>query len=82
MNTGLVVQLAGEVRNNSVTRPLGEETEGKQDNQAVSVSLGLEEVEVAAVGLALHLQPDRLLDLAVLELDGRVLRVAVGVVPG
>lgn len=80
--TSLVIQRAGEVGNDGVSRPLREETEGQEDSQPVPVSLRLEEVDVAAVSLGFHLEPDGLLDLAVLELDGRVLVVAVGVVLG
>lgn len=79
-DTGLVIQLTREVRNNRVTRPLREQPQRQEHSQSVPVSLSAEEVDVVAVGLALHLEPDRLLDLAELELHGRVVRVAIRVV--
>lgn len=82
VDTGGLVQLGGVVGDNGVAGPLGEEPERKQNGEAVTVATGLEEVEVAAVLGALHLETDGLLDLAELELDGGVVGVAVGVILG
>ena len=65
------VDVVGE---NSVTRILGDDTKGNDDKQSVSVSLGLEEVEIAGCGLLASL--DSLLDLAVLELNGDIVRIS------
>lgn len=81
-DTGRVVELGGVVGDDSVTRPLGEDTEGDEDGESVAVALGAEEIGVAGVALGLVLETDGLLDLLVLELDGGVLVVAVGVVLG
>lgn len=81
-DTGRVVKLARVVGDDGVTRPLREDTERDEDGEAVTVALGLEEVEVAAVDLGLHLEADGLLDLAELELNRGVVLVAVGVVRG
>jgi len=82
VDTGRLVQKVGIVGDNGVTGPLGEEAEREKDGKAVAVALGLEEVGVAAVLAALKFHADSLLDFAVLELDGRVVPVAVGVVLG
>lgn len=81
-DTGRVVELGRVVGDDGVARPLREDTERDEDGEAVTVALGLEEVEVAAVGLGLHLEADGLLDLAELELDRGVVLVAVGVEAG
>jgi len=81
-DTGRVVELGRVVGDDGVARPLREDTERDEDGEAVTVALGLEEVEVAAVFRSLHLEADRLLDLAVLELNCGVVLVAVGVVLG
>ena len=81
-DAGAVVELGGIVGNDGVTGPLGEDTERDEDHEAVTVALGLEEVGVAGGLGSLELEGERLLDLAVLELDGGVVGVAVGVVLG
>ena len=81
-DAGAVVEQAGVVGDDGIARPLREDTEGEQDDEAVAVALGPEEVEVAAGLLVLKLEADRLLDLAELELDGGIVDVAVGVVLG
>lgn len=80
--TGGVVELRGIVGDDGVSRPLGEETEGEEDGKTIAVATGLEEVEVAGVLVVLVLHADGLLDLAELELNERVVLVAVGVVLG
>ena len=81
-DAGGIVQDAGIVGNDGVTRPLGEETERKQDDEAVTVALGPEEVQVAAACAGLELEAESLLDLLELKLDGSVVLVTVGVVLG
>ena len=75
-----VVDVGGVVGNETVAGPLGEQTEGSEEQEPVPVALGLEEVKVTG-GLAVEeLEAKGLLDLGVLELNGRVVDVAVGVV--
>lgn len=81
-DAGGLVEQVGIVGDDGVARPLREDTEREEDGEAVAVALGAEEVEIAAVLLVLVLERDRLLDLAELVLDGRVVLVAVGVVLG
>ena len=57
-----------------------EETERADEEEPVTVTLGAEEVEVAALLLELVLEPKGLLDLGILEEDGLVGLIAVGVV--
>jgi len=59
---------------------LREETESADEEEPVAVTLGAEEVEVAALLLELVLEADSLLDLSVLEEDSLVSLIAVGVV--
>lgn len=70
------------VRDDTITRPLREEAEGEENNKAISVTLGLEEVGVfgAVVGKLLGL--DSVTDLTVLKLDSGMVDIAVGVVLG
>lgn len=82
IDTGGFVKHAGVVGDDGIARPLREDAERDEDDEAVPVTLGLEEVEVAAGLGGLVLEADRLLDLAELELDGGVVHVAVGVVLG
>lgn len=79
-DAGGVVELARVVGDDGVAGPLGEDTEGDEHGQPVAVALGLDEVGVAALLLGLQLQGEGLPDLTVLELDSRVVDVAVGVV--
>jgi hypothetical protein len=78
--TDRVVDISGVVGGETVARPLGEETERRKEHKPVPVALGLEEVEVGRSLLVLELEAESLLDLGVLELDGGVIDVAVGVV--
>jgi len=81
-DAGRLVELGGVVGDDGIAGPLTEEAEGQQNGQTVAVALGLEEVDIGAVGIRLVLETDRLLDLAELKLDGSVVDVAVGVVLG
>ena len=82
LNAGGVVELGRVVGDNGVAGPLGEEAERNQNSEAVTVALGLEKVHVGAVLGRLVLQAEGLLDLLELELNGRVVGIAVGVVLG
>lgn len=75
-----VVDIGGIVRGKTVARPLGEETQRREEHKPVPVALGLEEVEVGRGLLVLELESEGLLDLGILELHSRVVDVAVGVV--
>ena len=66
------------VGDETVAGPLGEETQGDEDDQAVTVALGAPELG-PAVALKLLLELDGLLDLVELDLDELVLLVAAGV---
>ena len=81
-NANSVIDLLGEVRNQTVTAPLREETERDDDNESVTVALGAEEVEVTATFLVLELNAEGLLDLTVFKLYGCIILIAVGVVVG
>lgn len=81
-DTNTLVQEVGVVGDDGVAGPLGEEAEGDEDHEAVAVPRGAYEVEVAGAVLALELHLEGVADLAELELDGRVVAVAVTVVLG
>jgi len=79
-DTGCLVDLVGVVGEEGVAGPLREETEGDDEHESVPVALGLEEIEVGGALLSVEFEADGLLDLLVLELDQRVVDVAVSVV--
>jgi hypothetical protein len=64
------------VADKTVARPLGEKTKRKQDNESVTVALGLEQLE-PAVTLELLLQLDGVLDLLELDLHNLGLEIAI-----
>jgi hypothetical protein len=66
------------VRDETVARPLGEQTSREQDKKPVAIALGLEKLEPASL-LSLLLNGDGLLDLLILEHDEFVFSVAFGV---
>lgn len=74
--------LLGVVGDKTVTRALGEDTEGGKKHQPVPVALGLQEIEVGGSLLVHELQAEGLLDFLVFELDGGVVSIAVGMVFG
>ncbi len=74
-----VVDDAGVVADQRVSRPLGDETKGDDDGKTVSVALCLDEVEVGGALLVQELEADGLLDFGVFELNGGIVLVAVGV---
>jgi hypothetical protein len=79
-DANVVVDIGGVVGNETVARPLREQTERRKEHKPVSVALSLEEVEVRRVLLVLELEAKGLLDLGVLELNSCVVHVTVGVV--
>lgn len=81
-DTGIVVELPRVVGDNGVARPLGEETERDEYSKTIAVAGGADEVQVARGLLGSLLEANGLADLLVLELDGGMLLVAVGVVLG
>jgi len=66
------------VRDETVAGPLGEKTDGEQDDQTVTVALGLDQFH-PAVTLEFGLELESVLDLLHLEQDNFILHVTVGV---
>lgn len=81
-DTGAVVDQVHVVGDDGVTGVLGDETNGHDNGKSPPVALGLHEVEVAGVLTGLLLELEGLANLAVLELNGGIVGVAVGVVLG
>ena len=75
-----LVDIGRVVRNEAVTRPLREQTEGCQKHKSVSVAAGLKKVEVRRSLLVQELKAESFLDLSVLKLDSRIVDISVGVV--
>lgn len=80
-DTGALVDGVHVVGEQSITRVLGDDTEGDDDGQPPAVTLGAEEVHVGGGPVGLLLDADGLLDLLELELDGSIVGVATSV-PG
>lgn len=81
-DTGVLVDDVGVVAEQGIAGVLRDDTERDEKHEAVAVSSGLDEVEVAAVLVCLVLHGNGFFDLVVLELDSGVLAVAIGVVLG
>lgn len=79
-DTNRLVHVRGIVGDETVSGPLGEETEGSEEEETVPVAASLEEIEIAGSLLVLVFQTESLFDLVVFELHGGVVVVAVGVV--
>lgn len=79
-DAGGLVEDARVIGDDGIARPLREEAEGDEDQKPVPISFGPEKVQVAALLLGFELLGQRVFDLAVLELDGRMLRVSICVV--
>jgi len=77
-DTGLSKDVAHIIGDESVSRPLGEETKGDQDQEAASVSNGLEHVS-PSVALELLLELDRVVNFAIFDLDKLIFHVSFGV---
>lgn len=82
LDADALVEEVGVVGDDGVSGPLGEEADGDEDDEAVAVSGGPEEVQVVGCLLVLELHLDGVAGLAELELDGGVVAVAVAVVLG
>jgi hypothetical protein len=81
-NTHAVVDKIDVVGEESVSGVLGNNTEGDEESQSVSVALGPHEVQVAAGLLVFKFESQGLLDFTELECNCRVLPITVGVVMG
>lgn len=81
-DTHAVVYQIGVVAEQGIATVLGNDSQRNQKCQTVTVTLGLHEVQVAAVLLELHLQADSLLDLTVLKLNGGVVLITISVIVG
>lgn len=77
-NTDGVENTRDVVTDETVARPLGEETSGDQDDEPVAVALGLEDLEPTSL-LQLLLDSDGLLDFLVLQLHHLVVGVSLSV---
>jgi hypothetical protein len=78
-DTGVCVDQIRVVRDDGVAAVLGDDTDGYDNGKSPAITLGLEEVQVAGVSSNLLLYPESFSDFTVLELDGQVVLVAVGV---
>jgi hypothetical protein len=74
---GFTAYLREEVGDNSVTRPLREETNGNQDDQTMAVTRGRPELS-PVVALELLLQLNSLSDLIELDVDQFIVFVSLG----
>ena len=81
-DTHAVVDQIGVVAEQGIATVLGNDSQGNQKRQTVTVTLSLHEVQVAAVLLKPHLQADSLLNLTVLKLNGGVVLIPISVVIG
>jgi hypothetical protein len=77
-DAGTLVDQIGVVGDDGVTRVLRDDTDGDDDGKPPAVTLGAEEVHVAAGAVGLLLKTEGFADFAELELDGEVLIVAIG----
>lgn len=82
LNTTALVDQMRVVRDDGVAAVLGDDTDGYDNGKPPSVALGPEEVQVAGAVSNLRLYPESFPYFTVLELDGQVVLVAVGVVFG
>lgn len=81
-NTTAFVDQMRVVRDDGVTAVLGDKTNGDNNGKPPTVALGQEEVPVFGGVINLRLHLESFPDFTVLELDGKVVFVAVGVVFG
>lgn len=79
-NSHTVVDKIDIVAEQSISRVLRDDTERNEKHQAISVTSGLQEVGVIARLPVLKLESEGLLDFTELELDGRILSVAISMV--
>lgn len=81
-DTGTLVDDVHVVGEESVTGVLRDDTERNDDGQTPEVTLGLDEIDVRGRAVVVAVGLDSLLDLAVLELNERVVLVTATVVLG
>jgi hypothetical protein len=80
-NTSTLENVVHVVRYESVTRPLGEETEGYENDKTAAVTLCLEEFN-PSVALEFLLELDSVTDFTVFDLDELILNVSASVCLG
>ena len=78
-DTSVCIDQVRVVRDNGVAAVLGNDADGYNNGKPPAITLCLEEVQVAGVSSNLLLYPESFSDFTVLELDGQVVLVAVGV---
>jgi hypothetical protein len=78
-DTSVCVDQVRVVRDNGVAAVLGDNADRYDNGKPPAITLGLEEVHVVSGRVNLLLYPESFPDFAVLELDGQVVFVAVGV---
>lgn len=81
-DTGGLVNDVGVVGEHRIATVLREDAESDEDEETVAITLRFEEVQVGTVLLSVDLHRDRLPNLAVFELDGHIVSIAIGVVMG
>lgn len=81
-DTHAVVDQIGVVAEQGISTVLGNDTQRNQKCQAVTVTLGPHEIQIAAVLLVPHLQADSLLNLTVFKLNSGVVLISIAVVVG
>lgn len=79
-NSGTGVDQVDIVGEEGVTGVLGNDTKGDENGQPPSVTLGLQEVNVAGVGFGIGLHSDGFPHLGVFKVDGYVITVTLGMV--
>jgi hypothetical protein len=78
-DTSVCIDQVRVVRDNGVAAVLGNDADGYNNGKPPAITLGPEEVHVVSGLVNLLLYPESFLDFAVLELDGQIILVAVGV---
>ena len=79
-DTSALVDEIGVVTDQRIAGPLGEETQRKDDGEAVTIAFRAEEVHIRRSLLVQELEPDGLFDLGIFELHSGIVFVSVGVV--
>ena len=80
LDTGTLVDQVDVVGEQSGTRVLRNDTESDENGNPPAVTPGLEEVEIAGVCVGFSFHPDGIPHFSVLELDGHIVPVSVGVI--
>lgn len=82
LDTGTLVDQVDVVGEQGVTRVLRNDTEGDENSQPPAVALGLEEIDVARVGVGVSLHADGVSHFGILKLNGDIVLVSIGMVEG